>query len=68
MALEWKDGGSEPFMWSTNGRRVWCAVWAQGDIFAAWVSGPSGRKTAVHPTEGDAMRWCEVELEDAEQR
>jgi hypothetical protein len=60
MALEWKDGGSEPFIWSTDGRKTWFAVWSQGDGFAAWASGPSDRQTSIHTTERAAMDWCEA--------
>jgi hypothetical protein len=66
MALEWKDGGSEPLMWSTDGAKTWCAVWPQGDRFAAWVSGPAGRQTSTHDTETLARAWCAAQMpEDA---
>lgn len=62
MALEWKAGGAELFIWSTNGR-TWCAVWPQKDTsYAAWVSGPSGRQTSVHSTAHAAMDWCEAQM------
>ncbi len=66
MTLEWKDGGSEPFKWATDGQGTWCAVWALNDRFIAWVlpRHPGKRQMSEHPTEAGAMDWCEIKMRE----
>lgn len=68
MALEWKDGGSEPLVWASAGRRgrkTFCAVWPVPQGFVAWVMEPDPpSKFSRHPTEGEAKSWCEALMPD----
>ena len=65
MDVEWKDGGSEPFIWAHEGQ-TWCAVWARSGGFAAWASSLRRSRITDHPTKIDAMAWCESRMrEDA---
>lgn len=68
MAPEWKPGGYEAFVWSSDGRGNLAAVWEGRDCFVGWVSGPvTGslpRLISHHPTEGEAKDWCEAKMRE----
>jgi hypothetical protein len=71
-SVKWKDGGSERFVWSTDNRHNWAAVWKR-ECFVGWVSGPCiGQRVRLvshHPTEAEAKDWCEARMrEEAESK
>lgn len=60
--FEWKDGGSEPFKWTTDDNNTWAAVWVADNRFVGWVMSPRNRYVSHHPTETAAMAWCEQQM------
>lgn len=62
MPVAWKDGGSEPFVWCTDGAGTWCAVWERPHGFSAWVSSLAWSQITAHTTEADAKAWCEASI------
>jgi len=66
VVFHWRDGGAEPFIWSTNNRGMWCAVWRHDAQYAGWASwrSPIGarKETKLQASEAAAVAWCEAKM------